>query len=110
MASTEREEAALGAPPGPTNRCVCGSLMYRGLIGAQVVAVCRGGDHVMVGDRTYIYVENPGDVIEAVGHCWLCGGIEPNETVTVAREYPNGPKCRAYKTKVHTGCWQNMEP
>lgn len=110
MANTEREEVAVSAPAGPTNRCLCGSLQFRGLIGGREVRVCHGGDHVEVAGRTYVYVENPGDVIEAVEHCWLCGGIEPNESATVAREYPNGPKCRAYKTKVHTGCWQDMEP
>ncbi len=110
MASTEPEEAICGAPSGPANRCVCGSLLVTGIVGAQVVRLCHGGDHVTVGDRTYIYVENPGDVIEVVAHCWLCGGVDPNETVTVAREHPNGPKCPAYKTKVHTGCWQDMSP
>jgi hypothetical protein len=77
------------------------------------VQVCSTGEHVTLGQtdpRVYIYVENPGDVIDTKGRCWLCGGVDPNETVTVAREYPDGPQCPAYRTMVHTGCWQDMEP
>ncbi len=82
----------------------------------QSAWVCATKEHVVIEDnrtherRVYIYVENPGDVIETKAHCWLCGGVDPNETVTVAREYVHGPKCAAYKTKVHTGCWQGMDP
>lgn len=94
--------------------CVCGRGVNIGEVPVYgTVRVCRSGDHVMVGGdsvRTYIYVENPSDVIEPVVRCWLCGGMDPNDTVTVAREYPNGPECQAYKTKVHTGCWQDMAP
>lgn len=46
---------------------------------------------------------------EYVKECWLCRGPEPNETVEVAREYPDGPKCKSYKTRVHQGCWQDMD-
>lgn len=99
--------------PVTGHRCICGSSVNAGYIGLTPVQLCTTRDHVMIGrapQRVYIYVENPGDVIEAVDHCWLCGGIDPNETVTVAREYPDGPKCPAYKAKVHTGCWQDMAP
>ncbi len=94
-------------------RCVCGGKIRVGYIAADLVQVCSTGEHVTLGradPRVYIYVENPGDVIEAKAHCWLCGGVDPNDTVTVAREYPDGPQCPAYKTMVHTGCWQDMEP
>lgn len=98
------------------NRCFCGAPALIGWVGNVVenhrVRICNTGDHVVLGyvDKVYVHVENPGDVIEPVARCWLCGGVEPNETVTVARESPGGPKCDAYKVQVHTGCWQDMEP
>ncbi len=93
--------------------CLCGRDANRGEIYGDPVRVCQSGEHVLVGRapvRVYIYVENPSDVIETVVRCWLCGGVDPNETVTVAREYPAGPECAAYKAQVHTGCWQDMDP
>lgn len=100
---------------GDGSRCVCGRKANGGSVAVfGTVRVCLSGDHVLVGPsqnpRVYIHVENPSDVIEVSARCWLCGGVEPNETVTVAREFPNGPKCTAYKTMVHTGCWQDMAP
>ncbi len=112
---------SMSEPPAtethPDNRCFCGQRVLIGWVGyvgnSRRVRICETGDHVVLGrgdPRVYIHVENPGDVIEVADHCWLCGGVNPNETVTVAKEYPNGPECPAYKTKVHTGCWQDMAP
>lgn len=100
-----------------TRTCLCGDQMREATEESpQSAWVCATREHVVIEDnvsherRVYIHVENPADVIDTKAHCWLCGGADPNETVTVAREHPNGPKCPAYRTKVHTGCWQDMAP
>lgn len=97
---------------GASHKCLCGAEVNFGQCYGATVRVCQSGDHVLIGEpvRIYLYVENPGDVIEAVARCWLCGGVDPNETVTVAREYAGGPTCDAYKAQVHTGCWQDIQP
>lgn len=96
---------------GQGRRCLCGAPVRVARNLADFVGVCETREHVTVGEmdpRVYIYVENPGDVIATVSRCWLCGGVDPETTMKVAREYPGGPICEVYTTTVHAGCQERM--
>ena len=42
--------------------------------------------------------------------CWLCGGIDPEETIKVNCESPGGEECKEKEVKVHLGCYMDIEP
>ena len=42
--------------------------------------------------------------------CWLCGGSDPNTTITVECETPGGDSCPPKSVPVHHGCYMDIAP
>jgi len=41
--------------------------------------------------------------------CWLCGGNNPDSTITVECETPNGRACKPKQVPVHFGCYMDID-
>ena len=68
---------------------------------------CQHNDYMAVMDKV---CEKCQAESEAQKTCWLCGGENPDQTITVGRETPGGKKCKQKEVKVHNGCYMDMEP
>lgn len=41
--------------------------------------------------------------------CWFCDGIEPDTTINVACDVPNGKPTEPHDVRVHHGCYMDMD-